>query len=67
MDNLFKLSIALTFCRTSVLSLTGCSPAEPASVYTDAAKIQLHSQILFSTTKKHPKKCPLEGIEFFLS
>jgi hypothetical protein len=25
----------LTFRRSSVLSLTGCSPAEPVSIYTD--------------------------------
>ena len=33
-------NLSSTFCITSVLSLIGCSPAEPISVYTDVTKIK---------------------------
>ncbi|ATA94308.1 hypothetical protein CGC54_08190 [Capnocytophaga canimorsus] len=50
--------------RTSlqIVDLTGCSPAEPVSVYKDQTK-----KILFKFKSKfgkklEPKKCPLETI-----
>jgi len=45
------------FRRTSVLSLTNCSPAEPASVYTDNAMVNFFVDFKKSFTfAKNTKK-----------
>ncbi|CEN37631.1 hypothetical protein CCAN12_710001 [Capnocytophaga canimorsus] len=50
--------------RTSpqIVGLTGCSPAEPVSVYKDETKKMLFKFKSKFGKKLEPKKCPLETI-----